>query len=86
MHIAAELERPLEFGTNRRYAPRRTLTLASVLQDSGASAVRLTDRGTLIEHLKKGELAYQFSGGDLTVEPKRLSDKDTLGLSLQRTF
>ena len=39
MHIAAEPERPLEFGTNRRYAPRRTLTLASVLQDSGASAV-----------------------------------------------
>lgn len=39
MHIAAELERFSEFGTNRRYAPRRTLTLGSVLQDSGTSAV-----------------------------------------------
>jgi hypothetical protein len=39
MHIAAELERPLEFGTNRRYAPRRTLTLGSVLHDSGAPVV-----------------------------------------------
>jgi hypothetical protein len=39
MHIAAELERPLEFGTNRRYAPRRTLTLGSVLQESGAPVV-----------------------------------------------
>jgi hypothetical protein len=39
MHIAAELERPLEFGTNRRYAPRRTLTLGSVLHDSGSSVV-----------------------------------------------
>jgi hypothetical protein len=39
MHIAAELERFSEFGKNRRYAPRRALTLGSVLQDSGASAV-----------------------------------------------
>lgn len=39
MQIAAGLERPLEFGTNRRYAPRRTLTLGSVLQESGGSAV-----------------------------------------------
>ena len=39
MQIAAGLERPLEFGTNRRYAPRRTLTLGSVLQDSGGTAV-----------------------------------------------
>jgi hypothetical protein len=39
MQIAAELERPLEFGTNRRYAPRRTLTLGSVLQHSGARVV-----------------------------------------------
>ena len=39
MQIAAGLERPLELGTNRRYAPRRTLTLGSVLQDSGGSAI-----------------------------------------------
>jgi hypothetical protein len=39
MQIAAELERPLEFGTNRRYAPRRTLTLGSVLNDSGTSVI-----------------------------------------------
>ena len=39
MHIAAELERPLEFGTNRRYAPRRTLRLGSVLHDSGAAVI-----------------------------------------------
>ena len=39
MQIAAGLERPLEFGTNRRYAPRRTLTLGSLLHESGGSAV-----------------------------------------------
>ena len=39
MQIAAELERPLEFGTNRRYAPRRTLTLGSVLRESGTPVI-----------------------------------------------
>ncbi|MBN9334153.1 methyl-accepting chemotaxis protein [Devosia sp.] len=30
------------------------------------------------------QVADQIAGGDLTVEPKRLSDKDTLGIALER--
>ena len=39
MQISAELEPLLEFGTNRRYAPRRTLTLGSVLRHSGTPVI-----------------------------------------------